>query len=115
MRRRLAGCAAAAVLCLALPAAAEVIVAPAWTVTVIDHDLTTPSGAAADGPDLVLTDLADGRVVRRSADGATSAVYEGLPFGRDVLGAPTGPYKVQVHDGGIVVGRIRVRRNDVHD
>ncbi len=105
MRRRLAALTAAATLGLATPAGAEVVTAPGWTAAAIDHGLTTPSGAAADGPDLLLTDLADGRVVRLRADGSITTLHDGLPVGHDVLGAPTGPYKVHVRNGRIVVAQ----------
>ena len=105
MRWQLAALTAAAMLGLATPASAQIVAAPGWTAAAIDHDLTTPSGAAADGPDLLLTDLADGRVVRLRADGSITTLHDGLPVGRDVLGAPTGPYKVHVRNGRIVVAQ----------
>lgn len=102
---RRAWLAGAAALIVAGPAGAEVVTAPGWTAAAIEHGLTTPSGAATDGPDLVLTDLANGRVVRLGADGSITTLHDGLPVGRDVLGAPTGPYKVQVRNGRVVVAQ----------
>ncbi len=85
-------------------ATAAPIAAPGWTVSAIEHDLKKPSGAAfADGA-LLVTDLAAGRVVRL-ADGRTQVVHDGLPVGDDVLGAPTGPYKIQTRGGRVFVAQ----------
>ncbi len=83
-------------------AIADPIAAPGWTVSAIRHDLKTPSGAAfADGV-LLVTDLASGQVVRL-VDERSEVVHDGLPVGDDVLGAPTGPYKIQTRDNRIFV------------
>ena len=79
--------------------------APGYRIEVLVHDLAAPSGAATDGKDLILTDLGSGTVVRRAPDGSTSVLFDGLPVGRDVMGEPTGPYKVQVLDGRIFVAQ----------
>lgn len=78
---------------------------PGYQVVSLAHDLARPSGAARDGDSLILTDLASGDVVRRAADGTTTIIYAGLPRGLDVLGEPTGPYKVQVHDGRVFIAQ----------
>ena len=79
--------------------------AAGYRVTIIAHDLVRPSGAVRDGDTLILTDLATGNVVRRAADGTMSVIYAGLPTGLDIMGEPTGPYKVQVRNGRIFVAQ----------
>ena len=34
-----------------------------------------------------------------------TVLYAGLPTGLDILGEPTGPYKVQVHEGRIFIAQ----------
>ena len=87
------------------PARADPRAAPGWRVEPLPYGLSSPSGAARDGADLVLTDLATGRVVRASADGNIQILHSGLPVGRDVLGERTGPYKVRVRDGRVFVSQ----------
>ena len=80
--------------------------APAgYLVTRLAHDLSQPSGAARDGDGLILTDLSTGNIVRRAADGTQTVLYSGLPTGLDVIGEPTGPYKVQTREGRIYVAQ----------
>ena len=86
-------------------AAAEPRAAPGYVLGSLAQDLALPSGAARDGDSLILTDLASGDVVRRAADGTTTILYAGLPTGLDILGEPTGPYKVQVHEGRIFIAQ----------
>ena len=76
-----------------------------YRVEPLRHNLVRPSGAARDGASLVLTDLSSGDVVRRAADGTTTVLYAGLPTGLDILGEPTGPYKVQVHEGRVFIAQ----------
>ncbi len=87
------------------PARADPRAAPGLRVAPLPYDLVSPSGAARDGADLVLTDLATGRVVRAAADGRIQILHSGLPVGRDVLGERTGPYKVRVRDGRVFVSQ----------
>ena len=78
---------------------------PGYRLVSLPHDLTRPSGAARDGDALILTDLSSGNVVRRAADGTTTVLHAGLPTGFDILGEPTGPYKVQVHEGRVFIAQ----------
>ena len=78
---------------------------PGHQLSVLAHDLAQPSGAARDGDSLILTDLASGEVVRRGAGGVTSVIHPGLPTGLDIIGEPTGPYKVQVREGRIFIAQ----------
>ena len=63
-----------------------------------------PSGAALVDGALLVTDLASGRIMRLE-DGKSTTLHEGLPVGRDVLGAPTGPYKIQAVGGRVFVAQ----------
>ncbi len=85
-------------------ALADPSAAPGWTVEELPLGLQQPSGLAwANG--LVLTDLATGRVVRVENDGALTDLTKPLPVGIDVMGQPTGPYKVKVHSRSISVSQ----------
>jgi hypothetical protein len=52
------------------------------------------AGLARDGGSLLVTDLAAGRLYRRGPDGRFAAFGPVLPHGLDVMGDPTGPYRV---------------------
>jgi hypothetical protein len=80
-------------------AAAAPEAAPGFIVEPVIVDLATPSGIAALGDALVFSDLTTGRVVRRDGTGRQTVLTENLPFGKDVMGSPTGPYKLAVLDG----------------
>lgn len=76
--------------------------APGWTLEELPLGLKHPSGLAwANG--LIVTDVASGRVVRVERDGALTDLTRPLPVGIDVMGQPTGPYKVKVHRHAISV------------
>ena len=69
--------------------------AAGWKLEELPLGLKQPSGLAwANG--LIVTDLASGRVVRVEKDGALTDLTKPLPVGIDVMGQPTGPYKVKV-------------------
>ena len=74
---------------------ADPSVAPGWTVEELKLGLKQPSGLAW-ASSLIVTDLATGRVVRVEKDGALTDLTRPLPVGIDVMGQPTGPYKVKV-------------------
>jgi sugar lactone lactonase YvrE len=63
------------------------------------------AGLASDGDTLLLTDLAEGRLYRRAADGAFQAFGPQLPHGADVMGDPTGPYRVARFGAGYLVAQ----------
>ena len=60
------------------------------------------SGLSRDGEDLLVTDLASGRLYRRGPDGKLAAFGPSFPHGLDVIGDPTGPYRV-VRAGDVLV------------
>lgn len=64
------------------------------------------SGLARDGDDLLLTDLASGQILRASPESWDfAAVGPVLPHGADVIGDPTGPYRLAMIDGRTVVAQ----------
>ncbi|MCR4282120.1 MAG: ScyD/ScyE family protein [Bauldia sp.] len=99
----------AAVLAGALAVAASAAAAPAAAPGYRLATATAPgavfSGLARDGDALVLTDLASGRLYRRDAAGAILPFGPTLPHGPDVIGDPTGPYRVARVDGAYVVAQ----------
>ncbi|MEX0852721.1 MAG: ScyD/ScyE family protein [Bauldia sp.] len=97
-------------LCGALALAAETAgaapkPAPGWALEVVTKADAMFAGLARDGDDLLVTDLAAGRLWRRGRDGAFTTFGPTLPHGIDVIGDPTGPYAVQRHGGGYLVAQ----------
>ncbi len=90
---------------VSVSAAAEPVPAPGFEVEPVAVELRLPSGLAGDGAALLVTDLATGRVVRVAADGSVVDLVPALPVGRDVMGEPTGPYTVRLHDGRAYVSQ----------
>jgi hypothetical protein len=84
-------------LVLLFPCAALADPTPAtgWQLEELPLGLKQPSGLAWSNG-LIVTDLATGRVVRVEKDGALTDLTRPLPVGIDVMGQPTGPYKVKV-------------------
>jgi hypothetical protein len=76
-------------------AMAEPRPAPDVSVEVVRLPGALLSGIAVDGDDLLLTNLADGRLYRRRAGGDLSPFGPVLPHGLDVIGDPTGPYRIE--------------------
>jgi hypothetical protein len=62
------------------------------------------AGLSRDGDSLLVTDLATGKLYRRQ-DGKLTAFGPIFPHGRDVMGDPTGPYRVDRVDGAYVVAQ----------
>lgn len=93
-------------LALLFPGVALADPAPAagWKLEELPLGLKHPSGLAwANG--LIVTDVASGRVVRVEKDGALTDLTKPLPVGIDVMGQPTGPYKVKVFRHSISVSQ----------
>lgn len=85
---------AAGFLFLATGAGAGPAVAPGYRLDTLSMPGAAFSGLSRDGEDLLVTDLASGRLYRRGADGRLVAFGPIFPHGRDVIGDPTGPYRV---------------------
>lgn len=86
---------------LAAGAGAEPTVASGYRLETISVPGAAFAGLSRDGEVLLVTDLASGRLYRRGADGKLVAFGPAFPHGLDVMGDPTGPYRV-------------VRAGDIH-
>ncbi|MBD9375374.1 ScyD/ScyE family protein [Rhizobium sp. ARZ01] len=75
-------------------AGAEPMVAPGYRLETVSVPGAVFGGLSRDGDVLLLTDLASGRLYRRGPDGRLVAFGPVLPHGLDVIGDPTGPYRV---------------------
>ncbi len=102
-RRRAAILSAVLAAAMAGPAAAGPEAGPGFAVAELPVELQIASGVAELDGDLLFTDLGTGRVLwHRGGEPITLAT---LPVGSDVLGYPTGPYKVAVLDGRVLVSQ----------
>jgi hypothetical protein len=93
---------AAGLLFLTADAGAEPTVAPGYRLETISTPGAAYSGLSRDGEDLLVTDLASGRLYRHGPDGKLAAFGPAFPHGFDVIGDPTGPYRV-VRVGDVLV------------
>src|SRR5262245_30123936 len=85
-------------------ALADPMPASGWKVEELPLGLKAPSGLAWENG-LVVTDVASGRVVRVAKDGTLTDLTKPLPTGIDVMGQPTGPYKVKVNRHSFLVSQ----------
>ncbi|THK36562.1 ScyD/ScyE family protein [Ensifer sp. MPMI2T] len=79
---------------LAAGAAADPVVAPGYRLETFSKPGSAFSGLSRDRETLLVTDLSSGRLYRREADGELVAFGPVFPHGLDVIGDPTGPYRV---------------------
>ncbi len=86
-------------------AASDPVAGPGYSVEVVRKPGAIFAGLARDGDALLITDLADGRLYRRGADGPIAAFGPMLPHGADVMGDPTGPYRVARHGSVYIVAQ----------
>ncbi|MCA1442628.1 ScyD/ScyE family protein [Ensifer sp. IC4062] len=94
---------ATGLLFLAAGAAAEPTAAPGYRLETVSKPGAAFSGLSRDGEALLVTDLASGRLHRRDANGELVAFGPAFPHGLDVIGDPTGPYRVmRVGDAFVV-------------
>jgi len=93
---------AASLLFLTVDAGAEPMVASGYRLETISTPGAVFSGMSRDGEDLLVTDLASGRLYRRGPNGTLAAFGPVFPHGLDVIGDPTGPYRV-VRAGDVLV------------
>ena len=103
--RALAGLIAVTLLAMAAPAAADPTAAPGYTLEIVRQPGAVFAGLARDGDSLLITDLAAGRLNRRGPDGRFTAFGPVLPHGLDVIGDPTGPYRVARQGAGYIVAQ----------
>ncbi|AYG62640.1 ScyD/ScyE family protein [Rhizobium jaguaris] len=85
---------AAGLLLLAAGASAEPTAAPGYKLETFHMPGAAFAGLSRDGEDLLLSDLASGRLYRRGADAKLVPFGPVFPHGPDVMGDPTGPYRV---------------------
>ncbi|OCP15548.1 ScyD/ScyE family protein [Ensifer sp. LC163] len=93
---------AAGLLLLAAGAGAEPAVAPGYRLETARVPGAAFAGMSRDGEALLVTDLASGRLYRRGAEGKLVAFGPVFSHGLDVIGDPTGPYRV-VRAGDVLV------------
>ncbi|MCW0000776.1 ScyD/ScyE family protein [Pararhizobium sp. YC-54] len=93
---------AAGLLFLTGEAGAEPTVASGYRLETVSVPGAAFSGMSRDGEDLLVTDLASGRLYRRGPRGKFTAFGPAFPHGVDVIGDPTGPYRV-VRAGDVLV------------
>jgi hypothetical protein len=93
--RALAGLIGAALALAAIGAAsADPKPADGYALTVTHQPGAVFAGLARDGDDLLVTNLADGRLYRGLPGGSLAPFGPTLPHGVDVIGDPTGPYGI---------------------
>src|SRR5262250_1908986 len=102
---RLALLAAALAGLLAAGARAEPTPGPGYRIEVLRKSGAIFCGVTQDGPFLLLTDLADGRLYRLDFEGRFTAFGPTLPHGLDVIGDPTGPYRAARAGKGYLVAQ----------
>jgi hypothetical protein len=90
---------------LSATAAAGPKVGPGYKIETFSMPGAAFAGLSRDGDMLLVTDLATGKLYRRHPDGKLTAFGPILPHGRDVIGDPTGPYRVDRVDGAYVVAQ----------
>ena len=79
--------------------------ASGYRVDVVRLPGTRLSGLAECGDRLLLTDLAAGRILQLDEAGSVNRLGPELPYGTDVIGDPTGPYRIAVGTGGLIVAQ----------
>jgi hypothetical protein len=97
-------CAASTVFATA-QAVAEPTPGPGYQIEIVRESGAVFSGLAKAGETLLLTNLADGRLYRRDRGGELRAFGPVLPHGIDVMGDPSGPYRVKPLSKGYLVAQ----------
>jgi hypothetical protein len=103
--RALTGLIALSLIAIATHGSAEPKAAPGYEVEIARKPGAIFAGLARDGDSLLVTDLADGRLYRRTPNGRFTAFGPVLPHGTDLMGDPTGPFRVERHGGGYLVAQ----------
>jgi len=103
--RPFAGLITLALLSMAASAVADPVAAPGYEMEIVQEPGAIFAGLARDGDALLVTNLANGRLYRRGADGELTAFGPALPYGADVMGDPTGPYRVARYGSAYIVAQ----------
>jgi hypothetical protein len=94
-----------ALLAMIPQAVADPVVSPQYRLKVEHHEGASFAGLARDGVALLVTDLANGRLYRREADGQMRIFGPQLPHGPDSFGDPAGPYRVERSGSSYIVAQ----------
>jgi hypothetical protein len=85
-------------------AAAEPVAAPGFELRTISRPGAIFAGLARDGDVLLVTNLGDGRLYRLEGE-EPIAFGPQLPHGLDVIGDPTGPYRIAPYQDGYLIAQ----------
>jgi hypothetical protein len=103
--RAVTGLMALALLTTATPGVAQPKAAPGYEVEVVRMPGAIFAGLARDGEGILVTNLADGRLYRFAPNDGFAPFGPLLPHGTDVIGDPTGPYRVARYGSGYLVAQ----------
>ena len=84
---------------------ADPVAALGYSIEIVRLPGAILAGLAREEEALLATNLADGRLYRRGADGRFLAFGPQLPHGADVMGDPTGPFRVAAYGSGHLVAQ----------
>ena len=97
--------------------AKPIIVNQSYNYKLLENNLTFPSGLTEKKDNLLISDLSNGNIYLYNDQNNFEIYYEGLPFGLDVMGYPTGPYKIKFYNNKLYIsqGWADVNRFDDHE
>ena len=97
--------------------AKPIIVNQSYNYKLLENNLTFPSGLTEKKDNLLISDLGNGNIYLYNNQNKLKIYYEGLPFGLDVMGYPTGPYKIKFYNNKLYIsqGWADVNRFDDHE
>ena len=81
------------------------IVDSSYNYKLLKTNLTYPSGLTEKEGDLLISDLSNGKIYSYNNQNNLEIYYEGLPFGFDVMGYPTGPYKIKFYNNKLYISQ----------
>ena len=96
--------------------AKPIIVNQSYNYKLLETNLAFPSGLTEKKDNLLISDLGNGNIYLYNNQNNLEIYYEGLPFGLDVMGYPTGPYKIKFYNNKLYIsqGWADVNRFDDH-
>tara|TARA_Y100000590_G_scaffold418478_1_gene519300 strand:- start:471 stop:1433 length:963 start_codon:yes stop_codon:yes gene_type:complete len=94
-----------------------IIVNQSYNYKLLETNLTFPSGLTEKKDNLLISDLGNGNIYLYNNQNNLEIFYKGLPFGLDVMGYPTGPYKIKFYNNKLYIsqGWADVNRFDDHE
>ena len=97
--------------------AKPIIVNQSYNYKLLETNLAFPSGLTEKKDNLLISDLSNGNIYLYNNQNNLEIYYEGLPFGLDVMGYPTGPYKIKFYNNKLYIsqGWADVNRFDDHE